>query len=132
MREAADNFVVCVPRQVVRELFQISNLFPLLSTSEGCSLTLLEAALCKNLIVLNEDFPPMKEFGEIDHVLYMKVSSTRCQTKYNPSEDTYFKDWAAIIWSAIENNKVLRFNRKVLKRFNREWIWQNQLQPLLT
>jgi len=124
-------YEVVVPRQVVRELFQISNVFPLLSISEGCSLTMLEAALAKNLVILNEDFPAMKEFGEIDHTLYMKVSSTRCTTRYNPNEESYYRDWANIIISKLESCHVNRFNRKVLKKFNREWIWQNQLEPLL-
>jgi len=123
-------YEVVVPRQVVRELFQISNVFPLLSISEGCSLTMLEAALAKNLVILNEDFPAMREFGEIDHTLYMKVSSTRCKTAYNPNEESYYKDWANIIVAKLEQCHVNRFNRKVLKKFNRNWIYENQLGPL--
>lgn len=124
-------YEVSVPHQVVRELFQISNLFPLLSISEGCSLTMLEAALAKNLVILNEDFPAMKEFGEIDHTLYMKVSSTRCRTTYNPSEDSYYDDWANIVISKLGQSHMNLFNRKVLKKFSRNWIWKNQLEPLL-
>lgn len=127
-----DKYIVSVPRQVVRELFQISNLFPLLSDSEGCSLVLLEAALAKNLVVLNEDFPPLREFGEIDHTLYMKVSSTRCTTNYNPNEDQYYDDYANIIINTLNQDKANRFNRKVLRQFNRHWIWDHQLQPLLS
>jgi len=126
-----NRYEVSVPRRVVRELMEIANLFPLLSISEGCSLTLLEAGLTKQLVVLNEDFPPMREFGEIDHVLYMKTSSTRAKTSYSPDEESYYRDWAGIIISEMEKNKALRFNRKVLRRFNREWIWRNQLEPLL-
>jgi hypothetical protein len=137
-----NQYVVVVPRRVVRELLQISNVFPLLSTSEGCSLIMLEAALAKNLIILNEDFPPLLEFGgpvsesgNIFHTspmaLYMKVSSTRAHTDYNPSEDNYYADWARRVLEELEKNRVLKFNRKALKRFNREWIWQNQLEPLL-
>jgi len=92
---------------------------------------MLEAALTKNLVILNEDFPPMKEFGEIDHTLYMKVSSTRCQTTYNPNEDAYYRDWARIIINKLDTNQPNRFNRKVLKMFNRGWVWKNQLEPLL-
>jgi hypothetical protein len=124
-------YVTQVPRQVVRDLMQISNLFPLLSISEGCSLIMLEAALTKNLVILNEDFPPLKEFGEIDTTLYMKVSSTRCKTEYNPSEDAYYQDWARIIINKLETSQMNRFNRKVLRMFNRKWIWNNQLAPLL-
>jgi hypothetical protein len=125
------NYSQYVPRHIVEELFSISNVFPLLSISEGCSLIMLEAAMKGNLIVLNEDFPPMQEFGELDYALYMKVSSTRRNTTYNPNFASYCNDWARTIRDTIINGKALNFKRKVLKRFNRQWIWENQLAPLL-
>lgn len=123
-------YLVVTPRRVVQELMQIANIFPLLSTSEGCSLTLLEASLSKNLIILNEDFPPMREFGGIDHALYMKVSSTRCTTSYGDKEK-YYTDWANNIIAELENNKMNKMNRMALKQFNPEWIFKEQLEPLL-
>ena len=123
-------YEVVVPRRVVRELMQIANVFPLLSDSEGCSLTMIEAGLSGLLVILNEDFPPMREFGEIDHVFYMKTGSTRCTTEYE-NEDAYYSDWANNVISELENNKALRFKRKMLNRFNRQFIWKNQLEPLL-
>jgi hypothetical protein len=125
-----EEYRVTVPRQVVLELFQISNVFPLLSLSEGCSLTMLEAGLGKNLVILNEDFPPMREFGGIDHVMYMKTGSTRYTTKHE-DEHAYYSHCADRLIYALDHNPVLKFNRKVLKRFNRGWIWKNQLEPLL-
>lgn len=129
------------PHRVVSELMRISNLFPLLSMSEGCSLTMIEAGVCGNLVVLNEDFPPLREFGEIDLVHYMKTSSTRGTTNYNAppevmketgktAEELYYRDHARIIWDLLQT-RANRFNRKMLKRFNRKFIWQNQLEPLL-
>jgi hypothetical protein len=129
------NYVDVVPNRVVRELMQISNVFPFLSISETCGRVMVEAALTKNLVILNEDCPPMKEFGDFDNVLYMKTGSTRCYTKYGEGkpedEDAYYRGWAQIVINEIEHNKTLRFNKRVLKLFNREWIWKNQLEPLL-
>jgi glycosyltransferase involved in cell wall biosynthesis len=62
------------PRSFVRELFCVSNLFIQPSASEGHSLVTQEAALCGNLLVLNADFPPMREiFGE--QALYCQFGS---------------------------------------------------------
>lgn len=124
-------FDVFVPREVVRDLLQISNVFALLSMSEGCSLVMLEAALTKNLVVLNEDFPPLREFGEVDHVYYMKTSSNRVNTTYNPDENSYYRDWAKILIDEVEKNRVIKFNRKAVNMFNRSYIWKNQIEPLL-
>ncbi len=124
-------FEVFAPRQVVRDLLQISNVFALLSMSEGCSLIMLEAALTKNLVVLNEDFPPLREFGEIDHVYYMKTCSNRVNTNYNPNEDSYYRDWAKTLLEEVEKNRIIKFNRKVVNTFNRKYIWSNQIEPLL-
>jgi len=88
--------------------------------------------LTKNVIILNSDFPPMREFGEIDHVVYFGLGSTRTTTTvFDPSEDEYFEERAKIIIDEVWNSKALRFNRKVLNRFNPKWIWENQLGPLL-
>lgn len=124
-------YEVYTPRRVVRELMQLADIFPLLSDSEGCPLTMLEAALSGCLVILNEDFPPLVEYGEIDLVAYMKVSSTRARTTYNPSEDAYYRDKAREIYALLENNRAYRFKKKVQQRYNRRWVWLNQLRPTI-
>jgi hypothetical protein len=54
------------PRQVVKALFEMANLFIQVSTSETSSLVAMEAALAGNLLVLNADFSPI-------HHLYNKA-----------------------------------------------------------
>ncbi len=63
------------PHGMVRELFSLANLFIQPSRSEGHSLTTQEAAICGNLLVLNDDFPPAREiFGE--QAIYCQFSSS--------------------------------------------------------
>ncbi len=63
-----------IPHSVVRELFSISNVFINPSRSESYSLSTQEAAVTGNLLVLNADFPPMRElYGE--SALYYQFSS---------------------------------------------------------
>lgn len=62
------------PQSLVRELFQLSNIFIFASRSESYSLSTQEAAVAGNLLILNEDFTPMREiYGE--NALYFKFSS---------------------------------------------------------
>jgi len=49
--EEGGKYELGVPRSVVSQLFQLSNLFIFPTTSENCSLILLEAMLSKNLFV---------------------------------------------------------------------------------
>jgi len=118
------------PNWFVHELMQISDVFPLFSISEGCSLTMLEAGLSGVLFLLNEDFPPMLEFANVDEAMYFKLGSTRQKTNHVNRKE-YMAERAKWLIYELATNKALRFKRKVLKTFNRQWIWENQLAPLL-
>jgi len=118
-----------VPKTVVNELFSLSNLFIFPTLSENCPLILLEAAANKCLLVLNEDFPPLRDFfGE--NALYFRFSSLIQQTTY-PDENKWYSDVAKIILGEMAKNKVLNSFTKLRQKFNREWIMKNQLTPIL-
>ena len=123
-----------VPHQTIKDLMSISNLFMLPSKSEGCSLILLEAALTKNLIVLNNLLPSLHEFGEND-VVYIDCDMVRAgkQTtvNYHPSRDAHLKERANQILQVLDNNPALNMFLRIRKKFNPEWIYKNQLEPLL-
>lgn len=62
------------PRSLVRELLQLSSVMVFASRAESYSLAAQEAAVTGNLLVLNEDFVPMREiYGE--NALYFKFSA---------------------------------------------------------
>jgi glycosyltransferase involved in cell wall biosynthesis len=63
-----------LPHGTVRQLFSISNVYINPSRSESYSLSTQEAAITGNLLVLNSDFPPMRQiYGE--NALYFQFSS---------------------------------------------------------
>ena len=63
-----------LPHGVIRQLFSISNVYINPSRSESYSLSTQEAAITGNLLVLNADFPPLREiYGE--NALYFQFSS---------------------------------------------------------
>lgn len=117
-----------VPNAAVRQLFQLSNVFIFPSLSECCSLVLLEAAVCKNLLVLNRDVPSMREFGG-EKALYPQFGSVQFKVAYQ-DEDAYWSDWAKIIIGALNQERALDSFRQVLRRHNLDAIFKNDLEPL--
>lgn len=118
-----------IPHDAVMQLFQYSDLFLFPSVSENAPLILLEAALTKNLLVLNEDFTPMKDFVG-PHALYFKFDSVTTVTNHPRGEDVYFNDVAKIINSHLESNTEYKSKREVRQKFNLDYIFKNQMEPL--
>ena len=120
-----------VPRQVVRDLMQMSNLFIFPSISEVCSNVLLEASMTKQLVVLNDDFPALFDFGEKGKTClgYPFSSLLKMNFKYR-SEDNYMTI-AKIINEQLKNSKSNQQFLKVKSACNMDAIYKNQLDPLL-
>lgn len=118
-----------LPNEAVRQLFQLSNVFIMPSLSECCSLVLLEAAICKNLMVLNADVPSMREFGG-EKALYPQFGSVTLNVQYQ-NEEAYWNDWAKIILGALDQERSLDSFRRVLSRHSLDWIFKRQMEPLL-
>ncbi len=118
-----------IPHEAVRDLFQLSNLFIFPTLSENCPLILLEAALSKCLLVLNDDFPPLKDFFGKD-ALYFKFSSLLYKTEYS-NEDQYFSDVAKIIIGELSKNRPLNAFNTLRQKFNGDYIFKHQLEPII-
>jgi glycosyltransferase involved in cell wall biosynthesis len=118
-----------VPHQVVLELMRFSDLFLFPSVSENCPLVLLEAALGKNLLVLNEDFSPMKDFVG-PNALYFKFDSINTVTTHPMGEDVYYEDVAKIINAEFHTNRTFQAFREIKQKFNIDYIFKNELEPL--
>lgn len=118
-----------VPREVVSQLFQLSNLFIFPSQSENCSLVLLEAMLSKCLLILNEDVGAMREFAK-ENALYFKFGSNETTINYD-DRDAYMADVAKIITSEFASNKALRASVDIKKNHNYQAIFEKQILPLI-
>lgn len=118
-----------VPNQVVRDMFLISNVFINPGKSEGDSLIIKEAALTKNLLVLNEDLPQVKEiYG--DTALYFRFSSDYQKTEYL-NEEQYFGDIAKIILANLKWYKPMKSFSLVKNKHNRDTIFRDQILSLI-
>lgn len=132
--EMGKQYLNGVPRQVVKDMMTLSNIYMLASESETFSLVTAEAALCKNLLVLNGDLEMMHEFYG-DSASYIPFGSdwggTRVDRQYMPNEQAFMIDRAKETLAELRQNKSLRAQRVALSHFTDKWVWQNQLKPLV-
>lgn len=123
------------PREGVLDLFTLSNLFICPSLSESFSLTTLEAASRGNFLVLNECVPGLREAGDMLGAYFMKWDARLYDSiqyqQYTPSERAYYERHSAEIIKLMRTDKMCLAKTMVRKRFNSDWIWENQLKPLL-
>lgn len=123
------------PRSAVLELFTLSNLFICPSYSESFGLTVLEAASRGNFLVLNEKVPALEEVGKKLEAYFMRWDARNfgfdTKETYRPSEQFYLEEHAEIIVNLMRDNSVLAAKTTARQKFNPDWVWYNQLQPLL-
>ena len=119
-----------ISHEVVLELFELSDVFIFPSVSENGPLVLLEAALKKNLMILNEDFTPMKDFIG-NNALYFKFDSVMTTTNHPRGEDVYYQDVAKIIIAELESNRVYKAHREVRQKFNLDYVFRAEVEPLI-
>jgi glycosyltransferase involved in cell wall biosynthesis len=111
-----------VPRNVVMELRDYTNIYVHPSMVETYSLVIHEAMLKGNLCVLNYDFYPMRElFGE--NAIYMDFGSDRQSRKYDPDVKTFFEDEAVRLIAELHNNRAVMGKTSALRDWTPEALW---------
>lgn len=117
------------PHKVVMDLFHLSNIYVHPSASETYSLVCQEAAVCGNLLFLNDDFPPMRElYGSAAN--YVKFSSTLFTTTHSPSESAYYADVARKIFHHLEVDQAVKQKTRIRQTRNLRAVFRNHLEPL--
>ncbi len=119
-----------VPHEVVRNLFTLGNLFIFPSVSENCPLILLEAMAGKNILVLNQSFPAMKDFGG-NNALYFRFGSLVDTPRHPEGLDDYMEDIATLIISEMTQNKAVAAQTNLRQKFNIDYIFKQQLLPAI-
>ena len=123
-----------VPPEVVSDMLSIANMFIFPSTSETFSFSLAEAALHKNMLVLNENLAVMKELAG-DRADYLAAPAEwggiRIDVNYESGVDGYCMGRAQELWDQLRLYKPLMQARHVLRTFRDEWVYENQLRPII-
>lgn len=125
------------PREMVRDLMLLCNVFVQSSVSETYSLIAQEAGLCGAFLVLNRDFPPMRSvYGP--NAAYFQFSSAmnalsgtdgETNTKYDDT-DQYFLGIAGRVAYELEHNPVLAQNLRIRKERNPSYVFKKFIEPL--
>ncbi len=119
-----------VPNKVAAELMQISNLFIFPTIAEVGPNILLEAAMGKNLIVVNSDLPLMYDFVDKENVISYAFSSSK-SLHFSGRDTESLAGLAKQIVGQLKSNKADLTFRKVWKNHNAESIYRNMLEPVL-
>ncbi len=118
-----------VPRQVVTELMDLSNVYIHPSRVETYSLVVHEAMLRGCLCVLNHDFPPMRElYG--DSAVYMDFGSDRVSRTYAPDEQAFWNDEALRLVAELKQNRAAYAKVRARREWSPQALWK-QFEPLL-
>jgi len=117
-----------VPKEVVSDLFKLSNLFVFPTKSENCPLILLEAMLSGCILILNNSVPALREFGQ-DNALYFNFGSLDQQVNFD-DRDRYMSDIAKIITTELNNNRALKGQNLIKQKFNYDFIFKKMIEPL--
>jgi hypothetical protein len=120
----------CVPFEVVRDLNMLANIFVFPSATECCSLIQAEASISGKFMVLNRDFLPMMEFASPKVLSYeFKINDPDNQAV---KDRRYYEFVAREIWAEIQTETaVMNTTKARTETYNRDWIFQKQLEPIL-
>lgn len=120
-----------IPHETVRDLLLLSNVFLFPSYSENCPLVLLEAMAGGNVLVLNQDFPAFKDFGDRNAIYFRFSSIVAPQPDFPHGEEKYYRDVAILTLAELENNTAIKAQTKLRKEFNVDYIFKQQLEPAM-
>jgi hypothetical protein len=120
---------------VVRDLLLMSDITIMASQEEAHNLCLIESSLCRNLLVLNEDFPPLKSIYQ-DGAVYARCSSVLQTTTYgqnNSLEDElgYWHDVSVHVIRELYGSTQWRNYHRQRFDNNPDRIFHRHLEPLI-
>lgn len=152
--EYCEEWRLGISHENVLALMRMSNVFIMPSVSESYSYITQEAALTKNVIVLNQDFPPFRDiFG--NNAIFRKYSSNwdlmagyneamgegrHTGTMYGPAnispeerkyhEKNYHRETAGMIVNRLKNDYAMAMQIRTRKLRSLNYIFKKELEIL--
>jgi hypothetical protein len=102
---------------------QVSNLFICPSRSETFGLTVAEAALSGQFLVLNSNLPCMSELAGAGNALYVTFGSYR-QKVDNSDWGRFYGDIARILLHRFDSNEVIKVKTRYRQQYNMDAVWK--------
>jgi hypothetical protein len=133
--EYGKEYATGAPHEVVVDMYDLSNIHIMASQSETFSFTMAEAALGKNLLVINEDLVPLTELMPEEVAKHVGWGSNwggeRIDREYKPNKQKYMFERAREVYAEYLENRALRAHRRGIQEFSPEAVWEKQYKPLI-
>jgi glycosyltransferase involved in cell wall biosynthesis len=117
------NYEVGVPQEVVRDLMQVANVFICPSKSESFGYCAAEAALCGQLLVLNQSLPMFQEIAGAGNALHVPFGSYQ-QGIEHEDRFLFFQNVAKVIVHAMESDTAIRAKTWFRQQYRWENVWK--------
>lgn len=128
--DLAEEYETGLPKRVIRELFQLSNLFIFFTREESFGLVIPEACLAGGVLLVNNGSLQMQREIAIQSGLYFDMGSNRIKHEI-PDEDKYFTDLAKIIWGRMRQNESIVSKLRMRQRYNMDYLYNNEYAPVM-
>ena len=126
------DFECGIPKRMVRELFQMSNLFVYPTREESFGLVIPEAALAGGvLMVLNKSLTMLLEVSGLNAVYFDFGSYHQNHNLSAEVEKQYFQDIASIIVGRMQENESVRLKTFMKRRYNMDNLYFNYYLPAI-
>ena len=129
-QDGRSKYAVGIPKYMIRELFQLSNLFIFPTREETFGLVLPEACLCGSVIpVLNGSLGMMYEIAGYN-ALYWDFGSYYSVATHD-NEDAFLKDVALVILGRLLQNESVRAKTFMRQRYNYDYLYKHHYAPIM-
>ena len=128
--ELSEEYETGLPKRVIRELFQLSNLFIFLTREESFGLVIPEACLSGGVLLVNNESLQMQREIAMQSGLYFNMGSNRINHVIE-NENKYFCQIALIIWGRMRQNESIVSKMRMRQRYNMDYLYNNEYAPVM-
>lgn len=125
-----NKFGVGIPKYMIRELFQLSNIFIFPTREETFGLVLPEAALCGSpIVVLNGSLDMMHEVSGYN-AIYFDFGSYHANVTH-ANKKLLLHDIALIVLGRVLANESVRLKTFMRRHYNMDYLYKRYYAPIL-